>query len=208
VKLVLLIAFLTLAQASTPSGDEILARAGAAENLTSFSVPVHFNVHMKRPIGVRSQVEGVVYYRSPASAALVLTKVPPPIGSFFKGPYQLALAPQVWPSQYTITTVTGGASDAAHTLVLIGVPKVDDPSIDHVEVVVAQADYSPLAITWFYRDKSTIHLTMETQRLSGAALPRSESIEVNMPQYGLEATATYGDYSFNVPLPEGAFRHQ
>ena len=207
-KLLALFVLTTLAQASTPSGDEILARAGAADNLTSFSVPVHFNVHMKRPVGIRAQVEGIVYYRAPESAALVLTKVPGPLSGFFKGSYRLALTPQVWPPQYSITTVTPGTADTSATFVLEGTPRVSDPSIDHVEVAVAQADYSPMRIVWFYRDKSEIRLTMQTQRLSGAALPRTETIDVNMPQYALDATATYGDYALNAPIPEGIFPHQ
>ncbi|MBV8601459.1 MAG: hypothetical protein JO359_07845, partial [Candidatus Eremiobacteraeota bacterium] len=40
------------ADAQDLSGDDMLARAAAGENLTSYSVPVHFAVHMRRPIGV------------------------------------------------------------------------------------------------------------------------------------------------------------
>ncbi|MBV8600428.1 MAG: hypothetical protein JO359_02565 [Candidatus Eremiobacteraeota bacterium] len=192
------------ADAQDLSGDDMFARAAAAENLTSYSVPVHFAVHMRRPIGVRAPVEGIIYYKAPGQTALVLTKVPGPIGGFFKGSYRLDMTAQTWPGQYKVTSVGPGSEGS--TYVLGAVPKVADPGVQSVQITVAQVDYEPLAIRWAYRDGSSIDLKMQNRRLSGAALPQTETIVVTMPKYALDATATYGDYALNVAVPDDVFR--
>jgi len=53
------------AAASAPNGDQILARAAAATGVHSYTVPVQFDVHLHKPIGLRANVEGVVDYRAP-----------------------------------------------------------------------------------------------------------------------------------------------
>jgi hypothetical protein len=35
------------------TGDQMLARAAASDGLRTYSVPLHFDVHMRRPIGVK-----------------------------------------------------------------------------------------------------------------------------------------------------------
>ena len=192
------------ARAQELSGDEMLARAAASDNLTSYSVPVHFAVHMRRPLGIRAPVEGIVYYKAPAQAALVLTKVPGPLGGFFKGSYRLDMTPQTWPGQYKVGSTSAGADGS--TYLLHATPKVADPDVQSVEITVSQADYEPLAIRWLYRDGSSIELKMENRRISGAALPQKQTIAVTMPKYALEATATYGDYALNVAVPDDVFR--
>jgi hypothetical protein len=60
------------------SGDQILQRAASSDNLSSYSVPVTFQVHLRHPVGARARVEGTVYFKAPARAALVITKAPTP----------------------------------------------------------------------------------------------------------------------------------
>jgi len=201
--LVFALGFLLLA-AAPPSGDEILARAGSATGLTSYSVPVHFDVHMHRPLGISTAVEGIVYFKAPAHGALVITKMPSIIGRFFKGSYSLDLNPQTWPAKYTVTTVSQAQVEGTPVYALRSVPKAD-PSVDHVVFTVAQSDYTPVSVVWSYRDGSSISVTMQCQRLSGNALPQTESITVNMPQYGLDAKAQYGSYALNATVPDSVF---
>jgi hypothetical protein len=33
-------------------------------------------------------------------------------------------------------------------------------------------------------------------------VPKNEEIAVNMPQFGLDATAKYGEYALNAPVPD------
>lgn len=193
------------AEAAAPlTGDQILSRAASATGLNSYSVPVHFDVHMHRPIGISTGVEGIVYYKAPAQAALVITKIPSILGKFFKGTYDLDLSPQTWPSKYTVTSVSQTQVDGASSYALNSVPKAD-PSVDHVVFGIMQADYAPVSATWYYRDGSSIKLSIQNQHLSGYTLPQTQSINVNMPQFGLDAVAKYGDYALNTPVPDSTF---
>jgi hypothetical protein len=196
---------LVLATTSAPlSGDEILARAGAAQGLSTYSVPVHFEVHMRRPIGVRSAADAIIYYRTPAQAVLTITKIPGIIGRFFKGTYATELVPQVWPSQYSVNSMSPAQLAGASTFVLHAVPKLD-PSVDHVDFTVAQADDAPLAVAWYYKNGSTIRLSMVCQTTANYSLVKSETIAVSMPQFALDATGVYGAYALNAPVPDSAF---
>lgn len=186
------------------SGDQILARAASAPGLSSYSVPVHFDVHMHRPIGITTAVDGIVYYKAPARAALVITKIPSIIGRFFKGSYNLDLSPQTWPSKYTVSSVSQSQAGGASVYALNSIPKAD-PSVDHVVFGVTQAEYAAVSAAWYYRDGSSIKLSMENQQLSGYTLPQTESIAVTMPQFALDASAKYGDYALNGAVPDSIF---
>jgi len=201
----LVFALSSLLIAAAPlNGDQILARAGSSTGLSSYSVPVHFDVHMHRPLGIGTGVEGIVYFKAPSRAALVITKMPSIIGRFFKGSYSLDLSPQTWPAKYTVTSVSQAQVGGTAVYALRSVPKAD-PSVDHVVFTVTQADDMPVSVVWFYRDGSSISVTMQCQRVSGNALPQTESIAVNMPQYGLDAKAQYGSYALNSSVPDSVF---
>jgi hypothetical protein len=189
---------------AAPSGDQILARAAAADGLNSYSVPVHFDVHMHRPIGITTGVEGIMYYKAPARAALVITKMPSIIGKFFKGSYSLDMIPQTWPSKYSVTSVSEAQVDGSGVYVLKALPKAD-PSVDHVVFRVTQTDFTPVSVAWHYRDGSSILVSMQNQHQSGYTFPQTESIAVTMPQFSLTAAATYGTYALNAPVPDSAF---
>ena len=105
-------AVISAAQAA-PSGQDILTRAAAAAGLSSYSVPAHFDVKMHRPISMRSGVDGTAYFKAPAKAAIAITHVPGPLGSFFKGSYTLDMLPQTWPSKYVVTSQRSITSPSA-----------------------------------------------------------------------------------------------
>ncbi|MBV8489870.1 MAG: hypothetical protein JO199_05005, partial [Candidatus Eremiobacteraeota bacterium] len=184
-----------LLAATTLSGDEILARAGTATGLTSYSVPVHFDVHMHRPIGIKTVVDGIAYFKAPGKAAIAITHAPGPLGAFFKGSYTLDMVPQTWPIKYAVTSVSHDESGA---YALTASPK-NDQAVDKA-VFTVSSDYQPLGVHWFYKDGSSIVLTVQNQQVGGYTLPATETISVNLPKYGLDATAKYGDYSLGAPV--------
>jgi len=186
-------------------GNEILARAGAAQGLTSYSAPVHFEVHMHRPIGIRDGADAIVYFRAPAQAELTITRISGIIGRFFKGSYAIDLAPQVWPAKYTVNSVSASATGGTSTFVLNAVPKAE-PSVDHVVFTVAQSDDAPLAATWFYKDGSTIRLSLVCATTPDYSLVKSETIAVNMPRFSLDADGVFGTYTLNTPIPDSIFQ--
>ena len=187
---------------AAPSGDEILARAGTSSGLTSYSVPVHFDVHMHKPIGIKSGVDGNAYFKAPAKAAVAITHIPGPLGGFFKGSYTLDMVPQTWPSKYTVTSVSQNGANYS----LQATPK-NDPSVDHVVFGVTASDYQPVSAHWYYKDGSSIDLKLTNQQVQGYTVPQTETISVAMPKYALDATATYGAYSINVLVDDSVFAH-
>lgn len=189
---------------SAPNGDLILMRAASADNLRTYSVPVHFDVHMHRPIGVRTGVEAVVYYQAPGQAALALTKIPGILGGLFKSSYHLDMVPQTWPAKYVVNSVSEGRLGGARVYVLDAAPRAPDV-IYRVVISVTEDDALPVAANWYYRDKSSIRLSLSNRRVSGYGLPSNETIAVEMPQFGLDAVGRYGDYTLNVSLPNSAF---
>ncbi len=181
--------------AAAPNGTEMLARAAADPGLASYSVPVHFDVHMRRPVGVRSGVDGVASFSEPAQASIAITHIPGPLGGFFKGSYTLDMVPQTWPGKYDVASVTETQANGSALYLLRAVPK-NDPSVDHVVFGVTDS-YQPVSAQWYYKDGSSIELTISNQRVQGFVLPQSETISVNMPKYSFDATATYGQYSID-----------
>jgi hypothetical protein len=198
-------AVISAAQAA-PSGQDILTRAAAAAGLSSYSVPAHFDVKMHRPISMRSGVDGTAYFKAPAKAAIAITHVPGPLGSFFKGSYTLDMLPQTWPSKYVVTSVEQGQSGGTPAYLLRAVPK-NDPTVDHVTFGVAIANNQAISAQWSYKDGSSVALTIRNAEIQGYALPQSETISVAMPKYNLDATATYGQYSINAPVSDSVFSH-
>jgi predicted PurR-regulated permease PerM len=197
-----LIVLLAVAGASAPvkaqdarlTGNQILARAARAD-VSGYSVPIHFDVHLRRPVGARSGVDGVATYTAPAQATLTITQVPGPIGLFFRGTYELDLVPQTWGSKYHVTAVSEDVLGGAKVYVLQVQPVPASTDIDRVIFQIAQADFAPLSALWHYRNGSSIQLTLVDQHLNSLVVPKTATISVAMPRYALDATATYGAYS-------------
>jgi hypothetical protein len=177
------------AESPSLSGDQILARAGAANGLQSFSVPVHMNVSLHKPMGFKAGIDGTAYYKAPGKSALVITKTPPVIGGFFKGQYNLDLVPQAWPAKYKVTSVQSSTRNG----------------VDHVVFDVAQNGYAPLSAQWIYPDRSSVSISLASTRVSSYQLPQSETVTVAMPKYNLDATSNFGQYSLNVPVADSVF---
>ncbi|MBV8148758.1 MAG: hypothetical protein JO092_06685 [Candidatus Eremiobacteraeota bacterium] len=102
-------------------------------------------------------------------------------------------------------SVSQGTADGATAYLLQAVPK-NDPSVDHVVFGVTAAGYQPVSAQWFYKDGSTIRLTLQNQQVQSFTLPQSETISVAMPKYNLDATATYGTYAINAEVPDSVFQ--
>jgi hypothetical protein len=188
-------------------GNTILAQSVAAPGLHSYSVPVHFDVRMHRPISIKSGVEAVVYYKSPASAALNITKIPGPLGHFFKSSYAIDLAPQTWPVKYNVLSVSTANSDSTPVYVLTAVAK-HDPSLKQVVFKVTQQSNEPVSAAWSFTDGSSITLTIANQTVNGFTLPATETVSVNESAFALDASATYGTYGINASIPDAVFQQQ
>jgi hypothetical protein len=187
-----------LAAGETLSGDQVLARAAATSGIAGYSVPIHFDVHLLRPIGAKGTVEGVATFTAPAQSALAITQAPPPIGTFFKGTYTIDMVPQAWAAKYHVSSVSTSVVGGTPVYVLQAQPVPAAGAIDGVTFQIAQSDFAPLSAEWLYHDRSSIRLSFVNQTVGNLTLPRTATISVAMPKYALTADAKYGSYSIRT----------
>jgi hypothetical protein len=187
-------------------GDAILRRAATANGaLRSFTVPVHFDVAVHKVISMKVGVDGTNYFRAPDQEALVVTKTAPVIGGAFKGNYgNLVTLPQVWPGHYKVARVRPAERDGQAVFELWARPRVPE-DVDHVVFDVTRTGFEPLSAAWFYHDGSTIRIGITNDQVGRYTLPRTENIVVRMPKDHFEATAHYGRYALNAPVPSSVF---
>jgi len=204
--------FLTAVPTAAPArsaprldGDQLLARATAAPHLRSYAVPVSFAVHLHKPIGLRSQVEGTAYFESPTQAALAITKASGIVGGFFKGAYNLDMVPQAWPHKYHVVAVTPSVADGSPVWLLRAEPRAATGDLKQVVFTVTRPALQPIAAQWQYQDASSIQLTYVNERVGSYMLPERATVAVDKPHYKLDADATYGSYSLNAPVPDTVF---
>lgn len=77
--------------------------------------------------------------------------------------------------------------------------------LDHVVFQVAKSNAQPMSAQWFYRDRSTVAVSISSARDGDHLLPQAEAISVVMPHYVLDATSTFGHYDFDAPIPDAIF---
>lgn len=187
------------------NGDQLLARATAAPHLRSYMVPVTFAVHLHKPIGLRSKVEGTAYFESPSQAALAITKATGIVGGFFKGAYKLDMVPQAWPHTYYVVAATPSVAGGAPVWLLRAEPRGAADDLAQVVFTLTRPALQPIAAQWQYTDASSIRLTYVNERIGPYTLPARATVAVDKPHYKLDADVTYGTYRLNVPVPESVF---
>jgi hypothetical protein len=204
--------FLIAAPAAAPAqtrpqldGDELLARATAAPRLRSYAVPVSFAVHLHKPIGIRSKVEGTAYFKSPSQTALSITKATGIVGGFFKGAYKLDMVPQAWPRSYHVVAVTPSVAGGTPVWLLRAEPRAAADDLAQVVFTLTRPALQPIAAQWQYTDASSIALTYVNEQVGPYMLPARAAVVVDKPHYKLDADATYGNYSLNAPVPDSVF---
>jgi|GEM_PF-1997667 hypothetical protein len=204
--------FLIAAPAAAPAqtqpqlnGDQLLERATAAPRLRSYAVPISFAVHLHKPIGLRSKVEGTAYFESPSQTALAITKATGIVGGFFKGAYKLDMVPQAWPRTYHVVAVTPSVAAGTPVWLLRAEPRGAADDLAQVVFTLTRPDLQPIAAQWQFTDASSIQLTYVNAKVGPYVLPQRATVSVDKPHYKLDADATYGNYSLNAPVPDTVF---
>jgi hypothetical protein len=186
-------------------GDQLLARAAACPGLVSYAVPVTFAVHLRKPFGIRTRVEGTAYFKAPAQAALMITRAGGLVGGFFRGAYSIDIAPQAWPQKYRVVAVAPSVVNGIPVELLQAEPRGASASLAQVEFALSRPALEPIAAAWHYRDGSSVRLTYTNAAVGTYTLPQAAQIAVDMPRYRLDANAQYGSYALNAPVPAGIF---
>jgi hypothetical protein len=187
------------------NGDQLLARAVAAPGLWSYSVPVHFDVHMHKPIGIRTRADGTAYFQAPAQAALSITRATGIVGHFFRGDYKLDVVPQAWAANYHVVAVSQAVVAGIPVFVLRALPRGAPGELTAVIFTVSTATLKPVAAEWQYGSTSSIRVAYVNGRVGAYTLPLQATIAVDLPRYRLDAHTTFGSYALNAPVPESIF---
>lgn len=185
----------------TPTADDILARMVAArKGLDSYTVPVHYDVKMRKPLGVVLHINGVQYFQNPDKQALDMKSVPQAGKAFQQMTASLGTA-ETWLHTNAVTLVAPDQAWSVPVYELRGVPQ-GGSDVDHIVVDVAQDDLTPLRVRWFYRNGATIDMTIESAMVNGQyLLPKTETLDLSFPSFAGHAVGHYADYSINQPIP-------
>jgi len=184
---------------AAPTAADILSRMVAArKGLDSYSVPVHFDVKMHRPLGVSMQLDGTRYFERPDKQALNMRSVPAAAKAFQQMTASLGTA-ETWPNTYDITLVPPDPSAGYYELK--GAPKNSSSTVDHILIDVAKDTLAPIRARWFYHNGSTIDMTIENAMAGQYLMPKTETLDLSFPSFAGHAVGHYGDYSLNQPIP-------
>lgn len=187
-------------------GNELLARSAKLNHWPeSYTVALHFTVHVHRPVSIRFGANALTYFKAPDKQALTITSLPRALGRLFSRNYsRLDTIPEAWPSKYRVTTVTLSSGEGAPAYHLDAVPTYAG-DITHVTFDLLENELIPVGAVWFYRDGSSVRLRVTSERVGAYVLPRHEEVTIAMPRYVLEASADAGRYDFDTPIPDGVF---
>jgi hypothetical protein len=171
----------------------------------AYAVPLHFQVHLQRPLGFRFHADAVAYFEAPDRQALVITSMPRMLRRMFGRNYGgLDTVEANWPAHYhvfsTAVSVAGGVP-----LYHLDAQPQSPSDVTHVTFDLLGAGLVPVRVTWFFHDGSTIRLFVTNERVGPYVLPSSEEIAVTMPRFALDADGVAGGYALNPPLPAGVF---
>ena len=194
------------AQASPDlSTPDILNRMAAArKGLTSYSVPIHFDLTVHKVLSVSAQLDATRYFETPDREVLVMKSMPS-IAKQFRYIYSGLGTPETWPVQYDITRVQGQSSDTQN-YELKGVPK-SNPNVSYVLLDVARDTLAPVSAHWFYTNGGTVVMSFQNATVDGGyLLPTTETIDIAFPEYKVHAVGHYGDYVVNQSIPDAVWQ--
>jgi hypothetical protein len=205
VVLLLVIAAAT-ARADGLDGNALLRRSARLNQPPeAYAVPLHFEVHLERPVGFRFHADAVAYFEAPDKQALVITSMPRPLRRMFGRSYSgLDTVEANWPAHYHVFSVVRTVAGGVPLYHLDALPQ-NPGGVTHVTFDLLGDGLVPVRVTWFFRDGSTIRLFVTNERVGPYVLPSSEDIAVTMPRFALDANGVAGGYALDPPIPAGVF---
>jgi hypothetical protein len=201
-----LAAAIALAPSPPIDGNRLLARAAQLNRPpAAYAVPLHFEVHLHRPIALRFHADAIAYFQAPDRQALVITSMPRILRRMFVSSYgNLDTVAQNWPAHYDVFSAARSLAGGVPVYHLDALP-AGGGNLSHVTFDLAVRGLVPVAVQWFFQDGSNVRLAVVNELVGGYALPRTEQITVSMRHLTLEAVCTAGTYSLDPLIPDGVF---
>jgi hypothetical protein len=202
-------------QSSPKTVPEILSRmADNTKGLTSYQVPFHIDMHVKKGIfSAHVPMDGTSYFKAPDKSVVKMTQVPS-IAKDFANAYGWVGTPETWPSIYDITLVptnSPGVYELRGTYkpnapTHVAIDKSAGSTLDHVLLDVDKQTFDPVRVTWVYHNGATIVMNIVTQAVDGKyRLPQRETLDMNIPGQHATGLVTYGPYHTNIPIADATF---
>ena len=176
--------------------SDLLAHMAAPDaGLTSYEVPVHFDVDLHSFLSLHTGLNGKAYFKRPDKSAVDFDTVPILADAFNHLAGTLG-TPETWPQTYDITL----NSDTELKLV----PKKAG-NISAVIVDVDSSDYGIVRERWRYKDGGTIDVRQTDAVVGGFLLPHKQTGDFNLTQYQAHVVTDYGAYKLNIAIPDSVF---
>lgn len=176
--------------------SDLLAHMAAPNaGLTSYEVPVHFDVDLHSFLTMHTGLDGKAYFKRPDKSAVDFDTVPM-LADAFKHLAGTLGTPETWPQTYDITL----NSDTELKLV----PKKSG-NVSAVIVDVDPADYGIVRERWRYKDGGSIDVHQTNAVVGGFLLPRKATGDFDLTQYKAHVVSDYGTYKLNIAIPDSVF---
>jgi hypothetical protein len=176
------------APAPTDEAAQLFARSGAqVANLKSYTSALHVDFGLRTFPYLKFHVEGATSFLRPDDFSVHFQHVP----WFAKGFEHVKmdeLEPQTWPQRYTVVSLT---HQGDRTIV-----EMRDRLAGNVKGVHAEFDESGLRrVQWSYTNGGVINVELNPTNVDGVYLPASESADIRVPGYHVQAHATFTGYA-------------
>jgi hypothetical protein len=163
--------------------------------LTSYEVPVHFDVDLHSFLEMHTALDGTAYFRQPDKSAVDFNTVPL-VADAFKHLAGTLGTPATWDQTYDVTLVSPNELQL--------VPKVSG----NVAKVVVDVDPTTFGITrerFNYKNGGSIDIHQSNAQVGGFLLARTQTADFDLPNYKAHVVSTYGAYKLNVAIPDSVF---
>ena len=185
----------TIVLAVTVASQLLTQMAAPNAALTSYEVPVHFDVDLHSFLEMHTALDGTAYFRQPDKSAVDFNTVPL-VADAFKHLAGTLGTPATWDQTYDVTL------ESPDELQLV--PKVSG----NVAKVLVDVDPSTFGITrerFTYKNGGSIDVHQVNAQVDTFLLPRTQTADFDLPNYKAHVVSTYGAYKLNVAIPDSVF---
>lgn len=181
------------------SAVEVLARyTGQDARVSSYAVPIHMDVRVKKVITFHMGFDGTQYFKRPDRIALDVARIPPQGKKLFA---EIG-TPLTWPAYYDLKLVAANGDRGPYRLE--GVPK--KPSDIAKMVVDIDGDpNAPLHGVWTTKDGTVVDMRITESLEGGYEFPKHAEADLAVSGYKIHASIDYGSYTVNEALADAVF---
>ena len=178
------------------AGQLLAQMAAPNAALTSYEVPVHFDVDLHSFLDMHTALDGTAYFRQPDKSAVDFNTVPA-VADAFKHLAGSLGTPATWEQTYDVTLVSADELEL--------VPKKAG-NVANIVVDVDPVTHGVVRERFAYTNGGSIDMHQSNGQVGGFLLPQTQTADFDLPNYKAHVVSTYGAYKLNVPIPDSVFK--